>query len=473
MRPLQNIYQRKLLFIPLILISLVITTSVLHQQTQTVQHAASLQPIGPTGTWNLIFDDEFNGISLDSTKWATSWFGGGTMNNVSTNPANVSVSGGYLILTLSSSSVGALVSTNPHGGANPGFEFTYGYAEAGIEFPGTGGTIYNWPAWWTDGQSWPSNGEIDIAEGLGTLTSNYHSSNGANNSSTIPGTWSGGFHSYGVDRTPGMNYIYWDGKLIRSYATQDNGAPEYLILNVGSNGSSVTGTASEVKTDYVRVWQRTNGTTTVPTPIPSPTIKSAQIITTAPTVIKTPNSNSLPSTTFSLNLLLDGIGKAGDNANRQGLGNFSPYYKQRAIYLAFYNSQNQLITTVQSTITFNPVDGDFIGTASVAGLAAGNYIVKVKSDRYITSQIAGIINTTPGVTIQLPQTRLIVGDINGDNKINILDYNLLMNCYSDFLPAKQCTTQNKIFSDLTDDTYVNQLDYNLFIRELTNYPGQI
>ena len=200
-----------------------------------------------------MFDDEFSGSTLDLTKWSSSWFGGGVMNNTSTSPANVSISGGILTLTLSSTSVGALVSTNPTGGASTGFQFTYGYIEARILFAGSGSTCDNWPAFWTDGQSWPADGEIDIAEGLGTLTSNYHSNAGANNSNTIPGSWCGSWHTYGVDREPGTNTIYWDGQPIRSYASNDGGSPQYIILNIGSGqGTDLPGTTIQV--DYVRAW---------------------------------------------------------------------------------------------------------------------------------------------------------------------------------------------------------------------------
>lgn len=211
---------------------------------------------GAGGWGSPAFADEFSGTSLNTTSWANSWFNGGSMNDVSTSGANVAVSGGSLILTLSSAKTGALVSSNPNGGAGRGFEFQYGYAEARVNVPGNGSTVYNWPAWWTDGQSWPANGEIDVAEGLGGLTSNYHSSSGANNSNDISGTWTGGFHTYGVDREPGRNSIYWDGKFVRSYATNDGGAPQYLIFNVGAGSPSVTGTASQMKVDYVRVWAK-------------------------------------------------------------------------------------------------------------------------------------------------------------------------------------------------------------------------
>ena len=109
-----------------------------------------------------------------------------------------------------------------------------GYAEARISFPGNGTAIYNWPAWWTSGPNWPAAGENDIAEGLGTLTENYHSPSGSHNPSTIPGTWSNGFHVYGLHRMASSADAYWDGQLVMSYATDDNGLPQSLILNVGN-----------------------------------------------------------------------------------------------------------------------------------------------------------------------------------------------------------------------------------------------
>jgi beta-glucanase (GH16 family) len=109
------------------------------------------------------------------------------------------------------------------------------------------------------GTNWPANGEADIVEGLdGDATSNYHYSQGGsaqtNNSNRISGTWAGGWHVFGVDREPGRNYIYWDGHLVRSYPTFDNGAPQGLILNIGS--SSVASYPAEMRVDYVRVWSR-------------------------------------------------------------------------------------------------------------------------------------------------------------------------------------------------------------------------
>ena len=225
-------------------------------------------PWGGSAAPTLAFADEFNGSSLDTSKWVSSWGNGGwVMNNVSTSPSNVSVSGGNLILKLSSSSTGALVSTrkdwNPAGG---GFEFGTGYyVEGRILFQGqnpsnASGTtnIYNWPAFWTSGVNWPNEGEIDIAEAFeNPFSSPYHypgcGEQCADNGPGIPGMWANAYHTYAVDRENGHNYVYWDGKLVRSYSTYDNGGPESIHINVGYRGDPV---GTVVTTDYVRVWKK-------------------------------------------------------------------------------------------------------------------------------------------------------------------------------------------------------------------------
>jgi beta-glucanase (GH16 family) len=211
---------------------------------------------GASGWGAPAFDDEFTGTTLNTNNWTT--LNGDSQNNVKLYTSNVSVSNGDLILTLASSSSGAEVRSSKADGAGIGYALPVGgFTEARIDFPGNGTTIYNWPAWWTSGPSWPSAGESDIAEGEGTLTVNYHSPAGANNGPTVPGIWSNSFHTYGLYR--GTNYcdVYYDGALVRTYTTDDNGQPEPLVVNVGTYSTgSVYGTASQVKVDYVRAWQK-------------------------------------------------------------------------------------------------------------------------------------------------------------------------------------------------------------------------
>jgi hypothetical protein len=156
-------------------------------------------------------------------------------------------------LRLASSTQGALIATNPHGGANPGFEYTTGVVEARVWFPGDGVNCYNWAGWWTTGQNWPSTGEHDIAEvRKGQMTVNYHSrGKGDEQAASILGYWCGGYHIYTLDREAGHAYVYYDGSLVMDYPTHDNEAPHYLVLNIGSGGVSHR---AAVKVDYVRAW---------------------------------------------------------------------------------------------------------------------------------------------------------------------------------------------------------------------------
>jgi len=222
--------------------------------------ASTPLPTGDPGHWTLKFDDEFTGTRLDTTRWVAlqNW----TQNNVTTEASDVSVAGGDLILTLSSSTRGAQVSSSPADGAGRnGYLLPVGgFLEARIDFPGGGATVDNWPAFWASGPNWPYDGEEDVAEGLGTMTSNYHyagtSGEGSINSGTLPGSWGGNFHIYGIYRGATSCTVYYDGRAIRSYPTHDTGAGQRILITVGAGwGPAVYGTRSQVKVDYVRAWQ--------------------------------------------------------------------------------------------------------------------------------------------------------------------------------------------------------------------------
>ena len=213
----------------------------------------SLQPLGKSGSWTLSFDDEFSGTAVDRKIW-TPYVDGWRSNHVTVYNRNVSVSGGNAVLKLVSPTEGAVLASKPWDGSKTGYTLPVGsYAEARIKFPGSGTTIYNWPGWWASGPSWPAAGEHDIAEGLGTMTVNYHSSSGKYNQGTIPGTWSNDFHTYGLYRGAGFAEVYYDGVLVKSYPTDDNGNGESLIVNIGSGHTAQI--PSQLLVDYVRAWK--------------------------------------------------------------------------------------------------------------------------------------------------------------------------------------------------------------------------
>ena len=215
--------------------------------------------------WVLVFHDDFTGTSLNRTNWVPYWFSDGTTNPGSGTRGYASnvVVNGQLNLIMRNTTNGALISSNPHGGAQPGFQFTYGYAEAQMTLPTNSGVIAHWPAWWLDGQSWPMDGEIDIMEGLsGHAAWHYHYDSGGGldshpiggNVNTSPGT-----HIYGVNWYPGHLDFYYDGTRVASAsnASLSGGAtisssPMYLILDCDGGSGPVPQT---VVVHYVRVFQ--------------------------------------------------------------------------------------------------------------------------------------------------------------------------------------------------------------------------
>jgi len=218
-----------------------------------------------------------------------------------------------------------------------------------------------------------------------------------------------------------------------------------------------------------------NTPTTTPTltDTPTPTAKPTVTPTRTPSPTFTPAPTLPPTTSFGLEMLLHGIGKGGDSANPGGEGNYNIIHLQRPVTVQVFDVQNNLVETKQGLVVFDTTAGSFKGTIDMGpDLQSGVYTVKVKLPQSLNTLIPGIQTITNGILNQLPLTTLISGDVNNDNAVNVIDYDILLNCYSDFLPAISCTSTQKTEADLTDDGHVNQFDYNLFLRELTNIGGQ-
>jgi hypothetical protein len=209
-----------------------------------------------------------NGTNLGA--WANPHWavlnGSSTNGNVSSN--HVWVTSGFLNL-LQTTGLGAWVSTGDSWGQSPAFNFIRGYFEARIYLPGSGASIYNWPAFWAvgnDSAAWPDGGEIDVAEGLGTVQPTFHygTSSSPQQSNTAPGgTYSNAFHVYGANwYASGSSEVidfYYDGvKVYTATGTIDTvGNGMSLICNVGDDVPYGGTPASNVtmQVDYVRLWQ--------------------------------------------------------------------------------------------------------------------------------------------------------------------------------------------------------------------------
>ncbi len=222
-----------------------------------------------------------------------------------------------------------------------------------------------------------------------------------------------------------------------------------------------------------KTFTTTGGITLTPTPTlrPSSTPTPTNIPTPTPTPIITATSQEI-ILKFST-VKLHGIGTGGDNTNPNLTGNTNPLTPTRVVTIELYDTAGALVKSVQGNIVYSANVGYFSGDIKLdSSTIEGDYLIKIKTDKYLKKQLSGVIRTIKGAAIQMPEVTLVVGDSNGDGALSILDYNVILDCYSDLLPPKNCSDPNKkINTDLSDDGKVNQDDYNLFLRELSVISG--
>ena len=254
---------------PPVIAAIIPKPALTHRPLPRKQAPRTPTPTGVGGDWKLTFDDEFDGTSLDTAKWSTGWYGSGITPPVDSkeidcyDPAQVTEGGGTLDLTLIRKSedcgisdpvyTAGLVSTQGK------FSFTHGFIEARVWLPaaaGNPGEVANWPGVWTDGHSWPEDGEIDIAEGLhGEMCAHFH---GPADPSGVrvgcpAGTYAGGWHTFAADWEPGSVTYYYDGADIGSVTSGITSAPMFLILSYMAGKPYQA--PDTMRVDYMRVWQ--------------------------------------------------------------------------------------------------------------------------------------------------------------------------------------------------------------------------
>lgn len=135
-----------------------------------------------------------------------------------------------------------------------------------------------------------------------------------------------------------------------------------------------------------------------------------------------------------------------------------------------YDSTNTKVAQASGKLTFNTTSGFMKGTVATT-LPAGSYSLFVKSDRYLRKRIPAFQTLHAGANT-IPQTTLILGDINGDNKLDILDFNILSDCYNDKVKSATCLAHKEHSNaDLNDDGVIDGVDYNFFISNLSNSIG--
>lgn len=278
--------------------------------------------------------------------------------------------------------------------------------------------------------------------------------------------------------------------------TSINNGPDvpYYTIGLGSNVNSTflqniatttggtyyfTPTSTDLKAIYTKVAKQiecpptpTPQPTTILTPTTKPT--STPVPTLVPTTTLPTVTTSPDKITLSLDILLDGIGNRGDNTNPTAfsLSNKNPLNPTKKATVQIFNEANNLVASETGDVKYTSASGSFKGLITLKNsIPSGNYTVRVKVERYLQRLVPGIQNLLTGEINIIPTVGLVTGDVNNDNKLNILDYNMILTCYSD-LQASKCESAKLSQTDINDDGLVNQIDYNLFLREIITQPGE-
>ena len=229
----------------------------------TATGASAAPQSGVPNGYKLTFSDEFDGNSLDTSKWGYQYgcFDPAQRSqvNYTDSPENVSVHDGYLSLTARYSPTktkwdgsqiprtckdgstvydapftSGMITTKTKDGtvlyAAPGTGF---YAEARIKLPSARSS---WAAFWGTGTKggWPGNGEIDIFEAKGYdpsfLMSNVHTPRIGNPKKTTQhqgmmhgdtATSQSEWHTYGLLKTADAIEFFFDGQMTHRVKMSD------------------------------------------------------------------------------------------------------------------------------------------------------------------------------------------------------------------------------------------------------------
>jgi beta-glucanase (GH16 family) len=247
--------------------------------------------------WNLIWSDEFNSSTLDTSKWIHDigtgsqygLYGWGNSELQYYQPQNTILNNGSVKIIANLEPNGIVDSWNNTMYYSSSkittkgtFDFRYGKVEASIKTVDGQGF---WPAFWMlpTGGGWPCDGEIDIMEQWGS-DGPSNTTTGAAHAGTCPGgstyqssshvisngSYADNFHVYSIEWQPGL--ITWYVDNIQFLQVTPSSYPNinwpfnsnnwYLMFNLAitsSGPNSNTVFPSQIEIDWVRIYENTGG----------------------------------------------------------------------------------------------------------------------------------------------------------------------------------------------------------------------
>src|SRR5690348_12231347 len=241
-------------------------------------------PPQPPPVWRLVWQDEFDGAALDTTKWVRetggNGWGNGELEFYTDRVENARLENGYLVIEARREPFGNQAYTSARLKTQGLGQWTFGRIEARIQIPRGQGL---WPAFWMLGYNiaevgWPGCGEMDIMENIGKEPATVHGtvhgpgysgSNGITSAYNLTsGAFADTFHVFSIEWQLDSIRWYVDSTLYQTVTASSVRAqwvfnhPFFILLNVAVGGywpgnpDSTTLFPQTMLVDYVRVYQR-------------------------------------------------------------------------------------------------------------------------------------------------------------------------------------------------------------------------
>jgi beta-glucanase (GH16 family) len=227
----------------------------------TCDYDVSTTPAG----WTVAFSENFDGGAVNTGNWNI-WTGGAFNNELQHyQGSNLTVSGG--ILTISAKKEKVTGKVDPWSSRTKTFNYTSGRIESKVLYSASAATpkvrmmariklpsgYGMWPAFWSYGDPWPTQGEIDILEARGqepfTYYTNYfygtqvnnnlvtNSTSTINSGTSLQTCW----HVYEVIWEQNALTFYLDGVQVDQktggYVAELFGKQEKIVLNLAVGGN--------------------------------------------------------------------------------------------------------------------------------------------------------------------------------------------------------------------------------------------
>lgn len=234
----------------------------------------------------------------------------------------------------------------------------------------------------------------------------------------------------------------------------------YWTLDLGSRTTSPTPTI-------------TNTPSVTPTLSPSPTPPNTLSPTPSPTLTPVPTSILTPTLTLAPTFVPDFTPNPHDmqllvSAKIRGIGNGgnkSPIHKTRHITVMLFDTTNKLITTGNGYIVYDGSDL-FKNVIHLGQIDKGSYYVKIHADHILEVTVKPLFQVLDASRLNaLPTITLRQGDLDDDNALTIKDYNQALACFQNIA----CNDKNLI--DFNEDNIANIIDYNILLNNFSEEVG--